>query len=134
MACSLPYTDSEVEALVQRLIHEDKGRQDALLELAFRFEDSCALRDDLRKVYEKCNDISQESRDLICTLLKERSEKDRKLYLSMAKIVEYGQDSPRVCPRHQLPLSAITRSHSLQLRENPIIRILEALMPSMSDM
>ncbi|GJW93126.1 hypothetical protein Tco_0172798 [Tanacetum coccineum] len=33
---------SEVEALVLRLFNEDKGRQDALLELAFRFEDSCA--------------------------------------------------------------------------------------------
>ncbi|GJY19759.1 hypothetical protein Tco_0391250 [Tanacetum coccineum] len=71
MACSLPHTDSEVEALVQKLINEDKGRQNALLELAFRFEDSCAVRDDLRKAYEKCNDISQESRALICTLLKE---------------------------------------------------------------
>ncbi|GKD38061.1 hypothetical protein Tco_1258268 [Tanacetum coccineum] len=56
---------------------------DALLELAFRFEDSCAIRDDLRKTYEKDNDISQESRALICTLLKESSEKDCKLYLSM---------------------------------------------------
>ncbi|GJW98167.1 hypothetical protein Tco_0179975 [Tanacetum coccineum] len=83
MACSLPHTDSEVEALVQRLINEDKGRQDALLELAFRFEDSCAVRDDIRKAYEKCNDISQESRALICTLLKEITEKDRKLHISM---------------------------------------------------
>ncbi|GJU77394.1 hypothetical protein Tco_1274464 [Tanacetum coccineum] len=83
MACSLPHTDSEVEALVQKLINEDKGRQNALLELAFRFEDSCAVREDLRKAYEKCNDISQESRALICTLLKESSEKDRKLHLSM---------------------------------------------------
>ncbi|GJX61023.1 hypothetical protein Tco_0293923 [Tanacetum coccineum] len=83
MACALPHTDSEVEALVQRLINEDKGRQDVLLNLAFQFEDSCAVRDDLRKAYEKCNDISQESRALICTLLKESSEKDRKLHLSM---------------------------------------------------
>ncbi|GJW20603.1 hypothetical protein Tco_0031225 [Tanacetum coccineum] len=83
MACSLPHTDSEVKALVQRLINEDKGRQGALLELAFQFEDSCAIRDDIRKAYEKCNDISQESRALICTFLKESSEKDRKLYLSM---------------------------------------------------
>ncbi|GKA58655.1 hypothetical protein Tco_0757968 [Tanacetum coccineum] len=83
MACSLPHTDSEVEALVQRLIYEDKGRQDALLNLAFQFEDSCAVRDDLRKAYEKCNDISQESRALIFTLLKESSDKDRKLHLSM---------------------------------------------------
>ncbi|GKE69033.1 hypothetical protein Tco_1527105 [Tanacetum coccineum] len=57
MACSLPHTDSEVEALVQRIINEDKGRQDALLNLAFQFEDSCAVRDGLRKAYEKCNDI-----------------------------------------------------------------------------
>ncbi|GKB87591.1 hypothetical protein Tco_0959863 [Tanacetum coccineum] len=83
MACSLSHTDSEVEALVQRLINEDKGRQDVLLNLAFQFEDSCAVRDDLRKAYEKCNDISQGSRALICTLLKESSEKDRKLHLSM---------------------------------------------------
>ncbi|GKA82729.1 hypothetical protein Tco_0789477, partial [Tanacetum coccineum] len=55
MACSLPHTDSEVEALVQRLINEDKGRQDVILNLAFQFEDSCAVRDDLRKAYEKCN-------------------------------------------------------------------------------
>ncbi|GJS25042.1 retrovirus-related pol polyprotein from transposon TNT 1-94 [Tanacetum coccineum] len=48
-----------------------------------QFEDSCAVRDDLRKTYEKCNDISQRSRTLICTLLKESSEKDRKLCLSM---------------------------------------------------
>ncbi|GJQ98196.1 hypothetical protein Tco_0009335 [Tanacetum coccineum] len=65
MACSLPHFDSEVEALVQRLINEDKGRQDVLLNLDFQFEDSCAVRDDLRKAYEKCNDISQEDRALI---------------------------------------------------------------------
>ncbi|GJU82085.1 hypothetical protein Tco_1284450 [Tanacetum coccineum] len=52
MECSLPHTDSEVEALVQRLINEDKGRQDALLNLAFQFEDSCAVyqNEDLRPV------------------------------------------------------------------------------------
>ncbi|GKF18264.1 hypothetical protein Tco_0063182, partial [Tanacetum coccineum] len=81
--CVLPHTDSEVEALVQRLINEDKGRQDVILNLAFQFEDSCAVKDDLRKAYEKCNDISQESRALICTLLNESSEKDCKLHLSV---------------------------------------------------
>ncbi|GJV97715.1 hypothetical protein Tco_1549292 [Tanacetum coccineum] len=83
MTCSLPHTNSEVEALVQRLINEDKGRQDVRLNLAFQFDDSCAVRDDLRKAYEKCNNISQGSRALICTFLKESSEKDRKLHLSM---------------------------------------------------
>ncbi|GKD05637.1 hypothetical protein Tco_1180611 [Tanacetum coccineum] len=83
MTCSLPHTDSEVEALVQRLINEDRGRQDVLLNLAFQFEDSCAVRGDLRKAHEKCNGISQEIRALICTFLKESSDKDRKLHLSM---------------------------------------------------
>ncbi|GJR04594.1 hypothetical protein Tco_0527578 [Tanacetum coccineum] len=88
MACSLPHTNSGVEALVQRLINKDKGRQDVLLNLAFQFEDSCAVRDDLRKAYEKCNDISQESRALICMFLKESSEKDRKLHLSICPLTE----------------------------------------------
>ncbi|GKA60664.1 hypothetical protein Tco_0760071 [Tanacetum coccineum] len=83
MACLLPHTDSKNEALLQRLINEDKGRQDALLELAFCFEDSCVFKDDLRKAYKKYNDISQEIRALIGTLLKESSKKDRKLHLSM---------------------------------------------------
>ncbi|GJU98126.1 hypothetical protein Tco_1327397 [Tanacetum coccineum] len=83
MEYSLPHTDSEIEALVKRLIYEYKGRQDVLLDLAFQFEDSCTVRDDFRKAYEKCNDIPQESRTLICTLLKESFEKDHKLHLSM---------------------------------------------------
>ncbi|GJV47093.1 hypothetical protein Tco_1437305 [Tanacetum coccineum] len=71
MACSLSHTDSKVEALVQKLIDEDKGRQNAILDLALQFENSCTAKDDLRKAYEKCNDIPQESRALIDTFLKE---------------------------------------------------------------
>ncbi|GJV47301.1 reverse transcriptase domain-containing protein [Tanacetum coccineum] len=209
MACALPHTDSEIEALVQRLINEDKGRQDVLLNLAFQFEDSCAVRDNLRRAYEKCNDISQKSRALICTLLKESSERitsciflccsssqtncpltekelhqlrmdeeaqkgmleeeamskkaqEEKIRQEQAKndafFLEFGvmfpcklgyivtaslavllidlgelessefvHDPQRVCPRHQLPLSAILRSHSRQLQENPAIRRSEAL-------
>ncbi|GJY45647.1 hypothetical protein Tco_0434710 [Tanacetum coccineum] len=59
MACLLPHTDFEIEALVQRLINEDKGRQDVLLNLAFQFEDSCTVTDNLRKTYEKCCSSSQ---------------------------------------------------------------------------
>ncbi|GKA22124.1 hypothetical protein Tco_0708086 [Tanacetum coccineum] len=84
MIVGMPWVYVSVKALVQRLINEDKGRQDVLLNLAFQFEDSCAVGDDLRKAYEKCNDISQEKRALIFTLLKESSEKDRKLHLSMS--------------------------------------------------
>ncbi|GJZ56603.1 GPCR kinase [Tanacetum coccineum] len=75
MACSLPHTDSEVEALVQKLIYEDKGRQNAILYLALQFENSCTTKDDLRNAYEKCNDISQKSRALIDSFLKECSDK-----------------------------------------------------------
>ncbi|GJT86027.1 hypothetical protein Tco_1067744 [Tanacetum coccineum] len=46
-------------------------------------QDSSAVRDGLRKAYEKCNDIPRESRALIGTFLKESSEKDRKLHLFM---------------------------------------------------
>ncbi|GKB33039.1 transposase, MuDR, MULE transposase domain protein [Tanacetum coccineum] len=83
MACSLPHTDYEVEALVQKLIDEDKGRQNAILDLALQFENSCIAKDDLRNAYEKCNDISQESRVLIDSFLKEGSDKDYDLNLSM---------------------------------------------------
>ncbi|GKE09866.1 hypothetical protein Tco_1413417, partial [Tanacetum coccineum] len=40
-------------------------------------------KDDIRKAYAKCNDIPQESRALIDTFLKERSDKDYELNLSM---------------------------------------------------
>ncbi|GKC99682.1 hypothetical protein Tco_1169957, partial [Tanacetum coccineum] len=43
------------------------------------------------------------------------------------KFSESDHDPQRVCPRHQLPLSAILRSHSRQLRENPAIQRSEAL-------
>ncbi|GKA82503.1 hypothetical protein Tco_0789251 [Tanacetum coccineum] len=63
--------------------HWDEPTRQNVGNVSVKFEDSCADKDDLRKTYEKCNDISQESRALICTLLKESSEKDRKLHLSM---------------------------------------------------
>nr|GEW78863.1 hypothetical protein [Tanacetum cinerariifolium] len=95
MACTLSHTDSEVEALVQKLIDEDKGRQNAIMDLALQFENSCKAKDDLRKVYEKCNDISQESRALIDTFLKEGSDKDYELNLSI---------NPPTLEKPQMPL------------------------------
>ncbi|GKD07065.1 hypothetical protein Tco_1186750 [Tanacetum coccineum] len=65
MACSLPHTDSEVEALVQKLIDEDQGHQNAILDLALQFKNSCTAKEDLRKAYEKCNDISQDKSEKI---------------------------------------------------------------------
>ncbi|GJU39280.1 hypothetical protein Tco_1192237 [Tanacetum coccineum] len=54
-----------------------------MLTVQAEFEDSCAVRDDLRKAYEKCNDNSQESRALIACIKNKVVKKDRKLYLSM---------------------------------------------------
>ncbi|GKC11839.1 hypothetical protein Tco_1008621 [Tanacetum coccineum] len=116
MACSLPHTDSEVEALVQRLINEDKGRRDALLELAFQFEDSCAIRDNLKKTYEKCNDISQESRALIYTILKESSKKYRKLHLSIGMGCSSSSGN---CPLTEKEL------HQLRIDEEALKEMLE---------
>ncbi|GJV85771.1 hypothetical protein Tco_1525669 [Tanacetum coccineum] len=67
---------TNLEALVQKLIDEDNGRQNAILDLALQFETSCTAKDDLKKAYEKCNDISQESRALIDSFLKEGFDKD----------------------------------------------------------
>ncbi|GKC67915.1 hypothetical protein Tco_1100513 [Tanacetum coccineum] len=83
MSCSLPHTDYEAETLVQKLIDEDNGRQNAILDLALQFENSYTAKDDLRKAYEKCNDISQESCALIDSFLKEDFDKDYELNLSM---------------------------------------------------
>ncbi|GJT99962.1 hypothetical protein Tco_1110301 [Tanacetum coccineum] len=54
MACSLPFTDDEVEALVQKLTDEDMVRQKAILDLAFQFDNARTTKDDLRKAYKKC--------------------------------------------------------------------------------
>ncbi|GKD07458.1 hypothetical protein Tco_1187143 [Tanacetum coccineum] len=96
-----------------------KGRQNALLELAFRFEDSCAVREDLRKAYEKCNDISQESRALICTFLKEGSEKDRKLHPSM-----YGKAAQLERQMANYPLTE-KELHQLRMDEEALRETLE---------
>ncbi|GJU68429.1 transposase, MuDR, MULE transposase domain protein [Tanacetum coccineum] len=83
MACSVSHTDDEIQALVQKLIDKDMVRQKAFLDLALQFDNACTAKDDLRKAYEKCNDISQESRALIDTFLKEGSDKDYELNFSM---------------------------------------------------
>nr|GFB43549.1 hypothetical protein [Tanacetum cinerariifolium] len=53
------------------------------LDLALQFDNACTTKEDLRKAYEKCNHIPQESRALIDTFLKEGSDKDYELNLSM---------------------------------------------------
>nr|GEY86212.1 putative reverse transcriptase domain-containing protein [Tanacetum cinerariifolium] len=75
--------DDEIQALVQKQLDEDMVHQKAILDLALQFDNACTTKEDLRKTYEKCNHISQESRALIDTFLKEGSDKDCELNLSM---------------------------------------------------
>ncbi|GKG18186.1 hypothetical protein Tco_0372484 [Tanacetum coccineum] len=88
MSCSIPHSDDEIQALVQKQIDEDMVRQKAILDLALQFDNACTAKEDLRKAYEKCNDIPQESRTLIDTFFKEESDKDYELNLSM-----YGKEA-----------------------------------------
>nr|GEX71450.1 hypothetical protein [Tanacetum cinerariifolium] len=71
---------------------EYKARQKAILELAVQFDNACTTKDDMRKAYKKCKDITQESRALIDTFLKEVSDKGYGINLSIygkaAKIKE----------------------------------------------
>nr|GEZ59002.1 transposase, MuDR, MULE transposase domain protein [Tanacetum cinerariifolium] len=82
MACYVPHTGDEIQDLVQKLIDEDMVRKKVILDLALQFDDTCTAKDDLRKAYEKCNDIPQESRAL-GNFLKEGSDKDYELNLSI---------------------------------------------------
>ncbi|GJR11453.1 hypothetical protein Tco_0794105, partial [Tanacetum coccineum] len=44
--------------------HSDNSDEDidiAILDLALQFDNACTAKDDLRKAYEKCNDIPQEN-------------------------------------------------------------------------
>ncbi|GJV70019.1 hypothetical protein Tco_1485528 [Tanacetum coccineum] len=79
MACSLSHTIDEIQALVQKLIDKDK----AIMELAVQFDNARIAKDNMRKAYEKYNDIPQESRALIDTFLKQESDKDYEMHLAM---------------------------------------------------
>ncbi|GKF47116.1 hypothetical protein Tco_0136918 [Tanacetum coccineum] len=76
MACSIPHSDDEIQALVQKQIDKDIVHQKAILDLALQFDNACTTKEDLRKAYEKCNHIPQESRALIDTFLKEALQFD----------------------------------------------------------
>ncbi|GJX41562.1 hypothetical protein Tco_0256552 [Tanacetum coccineum] len=83
MACSLPHTIDEIKALVEKLIDEDIVRQKAIMELAVQLDNACTAKEDLRKAYERCNDISQENRALINNFLKQKSDKYYEMHLAL---------------------------------------------------
>ncbi|GJR61967.1 hypothetical protein Tco_1504129 [Tanacetum coccineum] len=74
--------DNAVEKLVVTLA-DNIIRQKAVIELAIQFDNASTAKDDLRKAFEKCNDIPQESRALIDTFLKQESDKDYKMHLAI---------------------------------------------------
>nr|GEW04683.1 hypothetical protein [Tanacetum cinerariifolium] len=117
MACSVPHTDDEVEALVQKLIDEDMVRQKAILDLALQFDNACTAKDDLRNAYEKCNDIPQENRALINTLLKEESDKDYELNLSMYEKAAKKMNAKLVWLRKKIQLRLTNPSKLLKQRD-----------------
>ncbi|GJY36642.1 transposase, MuDR, MULE transposase domain protein [Tanacetum coccineum] len=120
MACSVPHTDDEIQALVQKVIDEDMVRQKAILDLALQFDDACTAKDDLRKAYEKCNDIPQESCALIDNFLKEGSDKDYELNLSMYKKaakIEKQMNAKLVCLREKYNYRSQTHIDEEALRE-----------------
>ncbi|GKC68413.1 hypothetical protein Tco_1101011 [Tanacetum coccineum] len=62
--------------------------QKAILDLALQFDNACTTKEDLRKAYEKCNNIPQESRALIDTFLKEGAD----LYLTEKELHQLHLD------------------------------------------
>ncbi|GJY64081.1 hypothetical protein Tco_0465541 [Tanacetum coccineum] len=83
MAFSLSHTIDKIKALVEKLIDGDIVRQKAITELAVQFDNASTTKDDMRKAYEKCNDIPQENRALIDTFLKQESDKDYEMHLAL---------------------------------------------------
>nr|GEZ41216.1 hypothetical protein [Tanacetum cinerariifolium] len=75
-------------ALVEKLIDEDIVRQKAITELAVQFDNASIAKEDIRKAYEKCNDIPQENRALIDTFLEQESDKYDKMHLALFRKAE----------------------------------------------
>ncbi|GKF22660.1 RNA-directed DNA polymerase, eukaryota, nucleotide-binding alpha-beta plait domain protein, partial [Tanacetum coccineum] len=72
--------------------------QKAIMDLALQFDNACTTKEDLRKTYEKCNHIPQESRALIDTFLKEGSDKDYELIIRQLDFFNGGdpKNSPQI--------------------------------------
>ncbi|GJY30792.1 hypothetical protein Tco_0414287 [Tanacetum coccineum] len=60
----------------------------AITKLAGQFDNASTAKDDMRKAYEKCNDIPQENHSSIDTFLKQESDKDNEMHLAMFRKAE----------------------------------------------
>ncbi|GJV86731.1 hypothetical protein Tco_1530669 [Tanacetum coccineum] len=80
MSCSIPHSDDEIQALVQKQIDEDMVRQKAILDLALQFDNACTAKEYLEKaLLRKCNAHSTRE----SCFLKEGSDKYYELNLFM---------------------------------------------------
>ncbi|GJQ90139.1 hypothetical protein Tco_0001278 [Tanacetum coccineum] len=73
MACSIPHSDDEIQALVQKQIDEDMVHQKAILDLALQFDNACTTKEDLRKAYEKFFDLDDSDIPLVTRVFVLRS-------------------------------------------------------------
>ncbi|GKA27290.1 hypothetical protein Tco_0713458 [Tanacetum coccineum] len=122
MASLLPHTDSEVEALVQKLIDEDRGRQNAILDLALQFENSCTAKDDLRNAYEKYYELNL---SMYGKAAKLKKQMDAKLAWLLEKYYYRSQESVG-CSSSQADLYLTEKElHQLHLDEEALREILE---------
>ncbi|GJU03748.1 hypothetical protein Tco_1114086 [Tanacetum coccineum] len=71
-------------------------------------------KDDLRNAYEKCNDISQESRALIDGFFKEGSAKDYELNLSIITCIEPSSSTPNPVRIIPCPAGVVQRAKLLK--------------------
>ncbi|GJY27049.1 hypothetical protein Tco_0401775 [Tanacetum coccineum] len=93
------------------------------MELAVKFDNASTAKEDLRKTYEKCNDIPQENSALIGTFLKQESDKDYEMHLMHNR----AKEETRV---HSLPLDQPLNSyglHTLLMSSESDTRITTAL-------
>ncbi|GKD27630.1 hypothetical protein Tco_1233844 [Tanacetum coccineum] len=119
MACSLPHTDSEVEALVQKLIDEDKDRQNAILDLALQFENSCIF---LKEGSDKDYDMNLSMHGKAAKLEKQM---DAKLAWLLEKYYYRSQESVGCSSSHADLYLTEKELHQLHLDEEALRKTLE---------
>ncbi|GKD99706.1 hypothetical protein Tco_1387690 [Tanacetum coccineum] len=85
MACLIPHSDDEIQALVQKQIDEDMVHQKAILDLALQFDNACTTKEDLRKAYEKCSDKDYE---LNLSMYKKAAKLEKQMNAKLAWIHE----------------------------------------------
>ncbi|GJR89109.1 hypothetical protein Tco_0213120 [Tanacetum coccineum] len=114
------HTNFTRRLVARRGSEEEKDK--AFSNLAVQFGNASTTKEDLRKAYEKCNDIPQENRALIDTFLKQESDEDYEMHLAFR-----AEEETRV---HSLPLDQTLNNyglHTLLMSSESDTRITTAL-------